>query len=352
MAEILWDAPATPDETTYVIRQIPRPAELTLTNLPGVVTYRPEHTVRWGEITRRNRLASYRAFDGPIAVGARDDASDRQVRLAPFSRQLNLGEYERLAIEFERMAGGNRAVLANAIYDDAANLTSSMHNRAEKAVAQTLYTGVFDVNENGYRGVADFGLQASNKFVAAVKWGANPTTAKAGDDLRAMRKAYQTSAGVNPGRIITSEAVIDALCNNAQIVAETIGTLAGRTWINRGELDNWLRLNRLPGIDAVTEYETSFFNEETNLEERAIPQDRLIMTPESLSSILEFRYGLSATALELIRSPRSEMTWQDGAGICGLAVKDGPPFRQFTYVDAVGMPLLMGAKSLVVGQVL
>ena len=40
------------------------------------------------------------------------------------------------------------------------------------------------------------------------------------------------------------------------------------------------------------------------------------------------------------------------AGIVGLAIKEGPPFRQFTYVDAVGMPLLMGPKSLVVGTVL
>ena len=350
MADILWDAPATPDETTYLIREIPRPSNLVLSNLPGVITYSPSHTVRWGEITRRNRLASYRAFDGPIAVGQRDDAQDRQVRLAPFSRQLNLGEYERLSIEFERMAGGNRAVLADAIYDDAENLTSSMHNRAEKALGTALYTGRFDVNENGFQGSADFGVDAANKFTAAVKWQANPTTAKAGDDLRAMGKRFLKSAGVRAGRIITSEAVIDSLLVNAQIVAEAVGTQVGRSWISREELNLWLTANRLPAL--VTEYETSFFNEDTQSEERVMPEDRIVLTPANLSEILEFRYGISATALELIRSPRSEMTWQDGAGIVGLAVKDGPPFRQYTYVDAVGMPLLMGAKSVVVGQVL
>lgn len=349
MAEILWDAPATPDEITFAIRQIPQRAELALTNLPGMITYTPSHTVRWGEITRRNRLASYRAFDGPIAVGARDDEQDKQVRLAPFSRSLNLGEYERLAIEFERMAGGNRAVLADALYDDAENLTSSMHNRAEKAVGQTLVTGVFDVNENGYRGTADFGLAAANKFTAAIVW-STPTTANAGDDLRAMGKKFLQSAGVRAGRIITSEAVVDALLTNAQIVGEVTGTQAGRTWVTRDELGTWLGQNRLPQL--VTEYETSFFNEETGLEERVIPENRIILTPANLSDIITFRYGLSATALELIRSPRSEMTWQDGAGVVGLAIKEGPPFRQFTYVDAVGMPLLMGAKSLVVGTVL
>ena len=33
-------------------------------------------------------------------------------------------------------------------------------------------------------------------------------------------------------------------------------------------------------------------------------------------------------------------------------VKQGVPFRQFTYVDAVGLPLLLGAKQVVVGDVL
>lgn len=349
MAEILWDAPATPDEISFAIRQIPLRSDLVLTGMPGVITYSASHTVRWGEVTRRNRLASYRSFDGPIAVGARDDEQDKQVRLAPFSRSLNLGEYERLSIEFERMAGGNRAVLADALYDDAENLTSSMHNRAEKAVGQTLYTGVFDVNENGYRGTADFGLAAANKFTAATVWSTSGT-AKAGDDLRAMGKRFLQSAGVRAGRIITSEAVVDSLLTNAQIVAEAVGIQSGRTWITRDELNTWLGQNRLPQL--VTEYETSFFNEETGLEERVIPENRIILTPANLTDIIQFRYGLSATALELIRSPRSEMTWQDGAGIVGLAIKEGPPFRQFTYVDAVGMPLLMGPKSLVVGTVL
>lgn len=349
MAEILWDAPATPDEISFAIRQIPLRSDLVLTGMPGVITYSASHTVRWGEVTRRNRLASYRSFDGPIAVGARDDEQDKQVRLAPFSRSLNLGEYERLSIEFERMAGGNRAVLADALYDDAENLTSSMHNRAEKAVGQTLYTGVFDVNENGYRGTADFGLAAANKFTAATVWSTSGT-AQAGDDLRAMGKRFLQSAGVRAGRIITSEAVVDLLLTNAQIVAESVGIQSGRTWITRDELNTWLGQNRLPQI--VTEYETSFFNEETGLEERVIPENLIILTPANLTDIIQFRYGLSATALELIRSPRSEMTWQDGAGIVGLAIKEGPPFRQFTYVDAVGMPLLMGPKSLVVGTVL
>ena len=141
MPDIMWDAPASPDEVTFAIRQIPLRSELVLSSLANI-TYSESHTVRWGEVTRRNRLAKYRAFDGPVAKSARDDAADRAIRLAPFSNSLDLGEYERLVIEFERMAGGNRRVLADALYDDAENLTTSMHNRVEKALAHALHRRV------------------------------------------------------------------------------------------------------------------------------------------------------------------------------------------------------------------
>ena len=84
MPDIMWDAPASPDEVTFAIRQIPLRSELVLSSLANI-TYSESHTVRWGEVTRRNRLAKYRAFDGPVAKSARDDAADRA---APFAAIL------------------------------------------------------------------------------------------------------------------------------------------------------------------------------------------------------------------------------------------------------------------------
>ena len=348
MAEILYDAPVPPDELTYAIRALEPAPDLVLSNIitPRVIN---SNTVRWGEITRRNRLAKYRAWGGQIPVAQRDQASDREVRLAPFSNSLNLGEYERLQQEFLMMGGTNTARLAAAIYNDAATLIRSMHCRVEKGLGTVLSTGVFSVDENNFRAEADFGVATANKFAAAVPWD-QMLTADAGDDLRAMARAYQASSGVMPGRIVTTAAVIDALSRNVQVVAEAIGTQAGRVWLTRDELDGWLRANRLPSL--VTEVETTVYNDETDAEERIIPEGTIVLTPADLSGVLEFVYGLSATALELVQSNRCEIAFGDAPGIVGMVTKAGPPFRQFTYVDAVGMPILSGARQIVIGSVL
>ena len=348
MPEILYEAAVTPDELTYAIRSLDPAPDLVLSGIAPITTT-DSNTVRWGEITRRNRLAKYRSFDGQIPVAQRDAASDRMVRLAPFSNSLNLGEYERLQQEFMKLGGTNTAALMTAIYADAKRLIESMHCRVEKALGQTLATGVFSVNENNFQARADFGVPAENKFTAAVSWD-EAITADAGDDLRAMARAFQASSGVMPGRIITTAAVIDALARNVQVVAEAIGTQAGRTWLTREELDGWFRANRLPAL--VTEVETTVYNDETDEEERIIPEGTLALTPASLSGVLEFKYGLSATALELVQTNRCEIAFADAPGIVGMVVKEGPPFRQFTYVDAVGMPILSGARQVVVGSVL
>ena len=94
------------------------------------------------------------------------------------------------------------------------------------------------------------------------------------------------------------------------------------------------------------------YNDETGADKRVFPQNKLVMTPASLAGVLEFRYGLSATALELVQSNRCEISFADAPGIVGMVVKEGPPFRQFTYVDAVGMPIMSGTKQVVVGTVL
>lgn len=348
---ILFDAPVPPDELTYAIRNIPVNAEFKLLNLFGM-TYSASHEVRWGDIARRNRTARYRAFDGRIFVSDRDGASDKMVRLAPFSNSLNMGEYERLQVEFARLGGTNKAALVGAIYDDAGSLTRSMYARAEQALGTVLSTGKFTVNENGMYSEADFGVpngtagEQDHTVSAAVLW-TNTATAKAGDDLRAWLLAYRTSNGFPPGRLLMAADTVPLLLQNAQIVGEVVGTASGRTMINRAELANWLTANGLPA--TIEEYDTSV--DVDGVETRVVPKDYVIFLPPNPEQMLTFRFGLSATALELINSNRAELSFEDGPGIVGMVVKEGPPFREFTFVDAVGMPILSQARRLLIADV-
>lgn len=343
---ILFDAPVAPDELTYAIRQIPVQSNLDLiAKFP--TTTAQTNKVRWGEITLNNATAKYRAFDGAIPVADRGTAADREVQMAPFSNSLNMGEYERLQLEFARMGGGNRSVLVDAIYDDAKILVGTMHNRRELGLGQVLSTGKFTLNENGIMAEADFGVPSGNKATAATLW-TNTSTAKAGDDLRAWVAAYRTnSGGSTPGEIITSQRVLNLMKTNAQVVGEAIGTQVGRSRINDRELADWLSAESLPQV--VTTYETSLMVD--GVQTRVISDDLLLMVPADKAGFLEFRFGLSATALELVNSNVAEMSFGDAPGIVGVVEKVGPPYRQFTYVDAVGMPLLLDAKRLFIADV-
>jgi hypothetical protein len=62
-------------------------------------------------------------------------------------------------------------------------------------------------------------------------------------------------------------------------------------------------------------------------------------------------WGVSATALELVNSSKVELSFNDAPGIVGVVVKEGPPFRQYTFVDAVGMPVLENPNYLMVATV-
>ncbi|HRE03082.1 MAG TPA: hypothetical protein PLV68_17415, partial [Ilumatobacteraceae bacterium] len=85
--------------------------------------------------------------------------------------------------------------------------------------------------------------------------------------------------------------------------------------------------------------------------QRVIANDKLIFLPEDPASLGFTAWGLTATALELVNSAQSEMSFSEGAGIVGVVIKEGPPFRQFTFVDACGMPVLEDPNLLLVADV-
>jgi hypothetical protein len=60
----------------------------------------------------------------------------------------------------------------------------------------------------------------------------------------------------------------------------------------------------------------------------------VLFTPASLGDICKLHYGVSATALELVNSGDSDLTFEEASGIVGVIEKDGPPYRQYTFVDA------------------
>jgi hypothetical protein len=226
---IFYDAPVTPDALTAFVRQVPQPAGLGLSALfPS--EQRDTNTIDWSEITQTNRTARFRSFDGRIHVSDRDAGSDKRVAMIPLSDSLNMGEYERLQLEFARTGGTRTAALSTAIYNDAERLTRHVQNRVEQAIGDVLVDGKLTINENGYQGEADFGVPANQLITAATPWTTN-ATAPALDNIIAALDVYVAANGFAPGGFLTSRRIVRLMQTNAQLVGAAVGTQSGRTRI-------------------------------------------------------------------------------------------------------------------------
>jgi len=343
---IVFDAAVPPIELTTFVREIPTPADFAFSNAFPSQTV-ADNTVDFGsEIVRTNRTARYRSYDGRIHVSERDAGSGKRVRLAPLSSSLTQGEYERLQIAFAQTGGTNTGALVNAIYNDADILTREIRARIEQAWGDVLTDGVLSINENGFTSTADFGMPAAHRPTAATLWSA--AGAKPLSDLLAWRDVYVQTNGVQPGAIRTSQRVLSTLSTNAEIVAATVGTQAGRTFVTLAEVNALLQTVGLPAFAPA--YDTQVQVDGVN--QRVMPEDRLLFTPASLGDLGYTCFGLTATALELVGSSDVDLSFADAPGIVGVVEKVGPPYRQHTLVDAVGMPLLTNAARLLTAKVL
>lgn len=336
---IVFDGPVTPDALSTFVRTVPIPAGNLLEQLFGSIT-RDSNRIDWAEMVQTNRTAAYRSFDGLIHVSSRDAGSGKFVELIPFSDSLNKGEYERIAEQIAYLGGTNRAVQTRAAYNDADRLMGTMHNRVELAWGDVLNDGILTINEGGFSGEADYGIPSNQKVtVAGATWtAANSATATPLTDLDDQQEVRLANGYARAGQMLMPRARMSILRRNKQIIDAVYGATAGRTAVSLSELNGLLAAEDLP---TIVTYDTQLNVEGVNT--RVLPVDKVVMLPENASDAGTMVYGLTATALEIVNSGLAEMTFGDAAGIVGVVEKVGPPYREFTFVDAVGMPILTNA---------
>jgi hypothetical protein len=346
---IFFDAAVEPDDLTTFTREVPVPRELTLlSEFPRRDL--ETNTVDFAEIVRTNRTAKYRAYDGRIHVSERDVGSEKRVKMIPLSSSLNMGEYERLQLEFARLGGTNQQALSRAIYNEGEQLTREVQNRLELAWGDLLSDGKLTISENGYGGETDYGLAALGNLVApAVLWtAANLATMTPLNDLQTWSDAYRlTNGGVAPARAKTSLARLRVLQRSKEVIDAVYGATQGRTRVSVQELNDLLRDEDLPVFDEP--YDSSF--DVDGVTTRTISDDKVSLMPADLADLGYTAWGVTATALELVNDERSDLAFEDAPGIVGVVEKVGPPYREFTYVDAVAMPILANARRLMVADV-
>jgi hypothetical protein len=343
---IVFDGPVTPEALTTFVREVPTPADQVLNRLlPD--RYFNRNTIDFAELTRTNRTARFRAFDGRLHVSSRDTSVTKQVSLPPLSSSVSMGELERLQLEFARAGGGNSAAIVNAIYDDATNLTREIQTRMEQARGDVLVDGKFTLaGEGGLYMEADYGIPATHLVSPGTPWSTTASATIIANES-AWIDVYVATNGFAPGGQITSRRVLNYMLQNAELRTLAASLSGTPSLITRPALDAALSAYGLPPILFI--YDTVVDVDGTST--RVIADDRVIFVPPNVEDLGYTAWGVSATALELVNANQSDMSFEEAPGIVGVVEKIGPPYREFTFVDAVGMPVLANPKLLMVADV-
>jgi hypothetical protein len=340
---LVFDGPVSPDALTAFVREVPTPADQVLNQLlPDRVLNR--NTIDLSELTRTNRTAKFRAFDARLHVSQRDITLTKQAKLLPLSSSISVGELERLQLEFARLGGTNTAALVDAIYDDGANLTREIYARMELARGDVLTDGRFTLaGEGNLTMEADFGVPANHMVAPAVLWSAVATADIIGD-LNAWVNVYVATNGSRPTGMVVSTRVMNYMLQNAAIRTLSASLAGTPGLITRPALDAVLVAFGLPPVALVYDSMVDVDGVAT----KVLPDDRAILFGPDLGYTA---WGVTATALELLNAAQTDLTFQSAPGVVGVVIKEGPPFRQFTFVDAVGMPVLENPRRLLIADV-
>lgn len=342
---IFFDAPVEPDALTMFVREVPVDSTLELSQAfpPRNVD---DNEVDFAEVTKTNRTARYRSPDGRIHVSSRNAGSNSKVPLLPLSSSLNKGEYERLQIQFARTGGTRTEALTNAIYNDGEQLTREVQNRLEQAWGDVLTDGKLTINEGGFQGEADFGVPANQLVTAGTAW-TDTTNATVLTDLLTWSDAQNANGNGRPARMKMSLRLQRLMQRNKEVIDAAYGATEGRTRVKLTDLQDLLSSEGLPALDTPYDGQVDVDGVTTPV----IANDKVIFLPQNLGDLGYTAWGVTATALELVNSNQSDLAFEDAAGIVGVVIKEGPPFREYTFVDACAMPILTDARRLMVADV-
>lgn len=343
---IVFDAAVTPDALTAFVRQVPTPFDQVLNQiLPDRLI--PDTRVRFDTLLQTNRAAKFRAYDARIPMAKRDAPTIKEVNLPPLSIRSMIGEQERLQLESMRLAGTNMQPMIDAIYNDGESLVRSIRARMELARGDVLTDGKLTLTaENGLTLEADFGIPGGHLVSAGTPWSTTASATIIANES-AWVTTYVATNGFRPGGQWISTRVLNYMLQNAEL-RTLAASLAGTPgMITRQGLDTALGAYNLPPIAGV--YDTVV--DVDGVSTRPIPDDRVIFVPPAGVEVGFTAWGICATALELVNSSEVDFSFADAPGIVGVVEKSGPPYRQETFVDAVGMPVLSQPSRLLIADV-
>ncbi|WP_044109833.1 major capsid protein [Mycobacterium canetti] len=350
---LFLDGPLPLEDVLTFVQEIPLPSNNRFTQLFPRRDYVGTDEIDFVTITRTNRAAKFRHWDGSYWVAQRDTGADKRVRMLPLGGQLGVGEYERRQIEFARVGGTIQSILVDAIFNDLENLTRYVQNRIELAWGDVLTDGVLNIDENGVQQQLDYAIPAAQKVTAATLW-SDHTNATPLTDLITWTGVYSGVNGMPHGQFITSTAVVQHLMQNKQLIDAIKGAQTGTTWVSIAEINAFLAGFGIPAFVVPTDgqpggsiYSSSF--DVDGVTTPAFPPSKLLFLPADMSALGFTAWGTPTTVMEL---NAKNVQVQSAAGIIGILVREEePPFVKRAFVDAVALPVIADPRKILIATV-
>ncbi|WP_458317115.1 major capsid protein [Mycolicibacterium brisbanense] len=342
---LFLDGPLPLEDVLTFTQQVPLPSNNRLTEMFPRRTYGSDE-IDFATITRTNRAAKFRNWDGNYWVAPRDTGSEKRVRMLPLGGQLAVGEYERRQIEFARVGGTIQSILVDAIYNDLENLTRYVQNRVELAWGDVLTDGVLTINENGVQQQVDYAIPAGNVVTAATLW-SDTANADPLADLIAWYDVYVALNGSGPGQFLCSLATARQLMVNKKLINAIKGAQTGVTMVTLDEISGLFASYGLPPISMDSVYNSNF--DVDGVTTKPLPANKFLFLPSDLSTLGFTAWGTPTTVMEL---NANNVQVESAAGIIGILVREEqPPFQKRTFVDAVALPVLADPRKILVATV-
>ncbi|EIU05209.1 hypothetical protein MA5S0422_3988 [Mycobacteroides abscessus 5S-0422] len=288
--------------------------------------------------------AEYRSYDAEVSIGETPGAERVTIELPPLGRKVRVSEYDQL-----RLRGNvDSDTVLSTVLKEAKRLAYAISDKLEVMRGKVIDSGKAAINENGFIATADFGRGAAFAVTAATLW--SDPASKPLTDLRLWRDAYVEENGDEPGVILTSRRVLNALMLSAEMKALATNSATAPGLVTEDFVQATLSAYGLPPI-AVFDRRARVAGQTV----RILPEDKLYLLPAPVDAYAEDGTDLGATVwgttLEA-SEPDYEIAEVDRPGIAMGAFKTRDPIGVWVHGAAIGLPVLANANLSMAAKVL
>lgn len=278
-----------------------------------------------------------------IPVSAEVHAFDSETQLADFEsntydvatmllvkRQYHIGE-ELLIRLNQTNSDPVKQEIKEEIYGGIRNnLLQSIAVRFERMRADLIQYGKLTLNENGYKGLLDYGMPKSNLVTA--DW-TNADTAKPLDDIEKWCDIVEDGSGVRPTRVITRRIKVREMLNNTSVRKAVLGTEADRR-LTLNMYNDFAQEEGLPTIGIYEGYYRQQLPSGKKVVKKYINDKSFILLPPY--AIGNTFYGPTAEETELAKDAAIEVTQNNYITLTTYREPDSP--SKFVKGSATGLP--------------